>query len=291
MTTRRQDDRSLPDTPLDWECIPFRLVSRNAGTVALSLDEAAPVPLRGHVPDIERPTGPLWVDDPSGVFDGAASQGSGALAVPLLHLTDQYGRQDMLNGVNGIYAQVGRRFDLASCSSVTNHNWFNVRQNAAGSWPEFHNIVAFTNGVGGIEMYFTHGIDNANGLTSLNGVLIASSANFNTVAHELGHAQGLPDVYDYLQTPAMSMTGLVSRVRLSSDWGSSSDEWYYPPSLSQTNLVKRLLMHGYGPSGKRDLPTGEIHGIWRPIYTNQPYQESPAHTGFFIHASPNPMSN
>ncbi len=282
---------AFPDSLVEWVCTPVGAVNYVSGNTGRSVtvrgatngDATLRAVIRGYAgpaPEFQFRV----IDEtvvPVHAFIICDTNGVAA--------TTQSNIQTMLNNVNEIYTQVGRSFNLVSCSSITNQTWLTVPKQY-GRWPLFHTIASYTNGTGGIEMYFTQTIVGANGLTSSNGVLIASSANFNTVAHELGHVQGLPDIYNYLKTPAMCVTGLVSRTRLSLDWGSPSDEGYYPPGLTQSNLVRRLIMYGYGPSGKRDLPIGEIHSIWRPIYTSQPYQESPAHTGFFIHASPNPMS-
>ena len=42
---------------------------------------------------------------------------------------------------------------------------------------------------------------------------------------------------------------------------------------------------------KRDITTGGVRAIWRPIYTTEPYRESNAPVGFFQNADPNPHSN
>ncbi len=197
----------------------------------------------------------------------------------------------LLSGANDIYAQVGRRFELASLSFVTNHAWMTVTKAPSGDWPEFYNIVSYTNGTGGIEVYFNDGIDDANGLTVPSGVLIANSGNTNTVAHEFGHAQGLPDIYNSRNHGAIVVTGTVSRARLQSDWDSSADEGYYERNLDQSVLIERLLMFGIGSDTKRDLPSGDIHGIWRPVFTVDPWQVTNALSGFFLHATPHPTSN
>lgn len=199
--------------------------------------------------------------------------------------------QTLLSGANQIYSQVGSRFNLSSLSVITNQTWMNVPRSPSGGWPVFRNIVSYTNGTGGIELYFNRSIVGANGLTSPSGVLIANSGNPNTVAHELGHAQGLPDIYHSRNNGAIAVTGVVGRIRMPSDWGSSSAEGYYPPNLSQSNLIERLLMFGVGSSSKRDLPSGDIDGVWRPIYTTDPWQTTNAPSGFFIHSSTNPTSN
>ena len=195
-----------------------------------------------------------------------------------------------LSGVNDIYAQVGRRFELASIHSITNANWLDV-QWQSGQWPAFNYIVNYTNGTGGIEVYFVRSIARANGLTTYGGIVVKGGIGPNTLAHELGHAQDLPDVYVNGKPGVNDVTGLVSRARMPSDWGSPVDEGYYPPTLVHSNLVQRLLMYGVGNSYKKDISSGDIHSIWRPVFTSGAYSETNAPIGFFSNASSNPVSN
>lgn len=198
--------------------------------------------------------------------------------------------QSLLSGANQIYAQVGRRFEIASLHSITNTNWLDL-QGRGGNWAPFASIVDYTNNTGGVEVYFVRNISGANGLTSPNGVVVKSGIGANTLAHELGHAQNLPDVYVDGIPGMNNVTGLVARARMPSDWGSNSNEAYYSHELLHSVLVQRLLMYGVGNTAKRDISFGDIQSIWRPLYSLGPYSETLAPIGFFEHAASNPTSN
>ena len=198
--------------------------------------------------------------------------------------------QSLLFGANQIYAQVGRRFYLASHSFITNQSWLSIAYQS-GTWPRFYQIVNYTNHTGGIEMYFNNSIENAVGLTVPDGVLIATNGTARTTAHELGHAQHLPDIYVSWPTTSLVVTGLVGKARLPGDWGSPSLEGYYPSRLHQADLIRRLTMYGYDLPDARDFSAGNIDGLWYPVFTSNPFRLSPCPVGFFTNATLHPISN
>ena len=204
--------------------------------------------------------------------------------------TNAAGIHSIVDGVNDIYSQVGRRFNLASVHSITNTSWLDI-QRIGGRWSPFSDIVNYTNATGGIEVYFVRSIAGANGLTTHAGVIVKGGVQPNTLAHELGHAQDLPDIYVDARSGVNSVTGLVSRARIPADWGSQSDEGYYTSALQQSHLVRRLLMFGVGNPDKRDISSGDIQGNWRQPFTSGAYQDTLSPVGFFIHANSNPVSN
>ena len=284
---------NFPSSLVSWEASPANLVSFPSGTngteVVVRGENAGDVTLAVHItgyagppPICEAKVVPETVV-PVHAFIICNASGVGA--------TDEATIRTRLGAVNDIYAQVGRRFELSSCESIVSQAWMRVEQDPTGDWPEFYDIVSYTNGTGGIEMYFTDTIDYANGLTTRSGVLIANSANANTFAHELGHAQGLPDIYQSGIAGVNNVTGRVTRARMPGDWGSPVEEGYYDSGLMQADLIQRHLMYGRGPSLKRDLSLGDIHGIWHPVFTSQPHREGLAPVGFFTNADSNPRSN
>ena len=127
--------------------------------------------------------------------------------------------------------------------------------------------------------------------SSLQGCAIRASAGANSLAHELGHAQGLPDIYGDNVEGMPNVAGPVSRERLPGDWGSQDSEGFYPPTLMQTELITRALMYGRCSPTKSDITTGSIRAIWKPTFTDEPLRESNAPVGFFQNAYPNPHSN
>ena len=140
-------------------------------------------------------------------------------------------------------------------------------------------------------MYFNHSIERAVGLTVPRGVLIATNGTSRTAAHELGHAQRLPDIYVSWPTTSLVVTGLVERARIPGDWGSASTEGYYPPRLPQADLIRRLTMYGYDLPDATDCPSGNIDGLWHPVFTSNPFSLSLCPVGFFSNATNNPVSD
>ena len=196
-------------------------------------------------------------------------------------------------GVNDIYRQVGRRFVLQEPVgyTATNQNWAVIERTTNGQWTAFPGLVDTHHATDGIEVYFVESITEANGLTSPGGCAIRASAGANSLAHELGHAQGLPDVYGDGVVGMPNVQGFVSRGGLPGDWGTSDAEGYYHAALMQADLIRRTLMYGFCSPTKRDITSGDIRAIWKPVFSNEPYRESSAPVGFFQHALPNPHSN
>lgn len=82
-----------------------------------------------------------------------------------------------------------------------------------------------------------------------------------TLAHELGHACGWPDLYiQYKDQPSIS--GLTSATRLPDDWNNGpGPAEYYDRYQTQALLLTHLLMYGY-PQGGRDIPSGSVYGVY-----------------------------
>ena len=133
-------------------------------------------------------------------------------------------------------------------------------------------------------------ICDAFGLTLPGGCAVRASSAPNVLAHELGHAQGLPDLYA-ARDDMPPIWGNPSYEWLPGDFGTTSDEGYYPDTVSQVAVIRRMLMDASGPPTARDLTTGSVHAIWRPIYSNDPFTETNVPVGFFRNAFPNPHSN
>ena len=106
-------------------------------------------------------------------------------------------------------------------------------------------------------------IEGAGGLTSTNGCVVQGNGPAASYAHEFGHLCGLRDIYAIRpQKTNLEVSGPVDKDRLSLDWSSDSYEGYYPPNLTQSALILRLLMQGRNPSTQCDISAGDIDGLW-----------------------------
>ena len=207
--------------------------------------------------------------------------------------TNAAGVRAMVAGANDIYRQVGRRFVLQEPVEVlpTNQAWAVLAPDTNGVWTAFRELIDTHHVTNGVEVYFVESLVGAGGLTLPGGCAVRATANPNSLAHELGHAQGLPDIYAREVAGMPDVSGFASLERNPGDWGTSSSEGYYVSGFLQSEIVLRTLMNGLCSPVKRDLTTGGIHSIWKPAFSNEPYRESVAPVGFFDNAYPNPHSN
>ena len=200
----------------------------------------------------------------------------------------------MFEEVNDIWRQVCVSFRIAGFESVTNDLWLRIPK-SNGMRPLGEALVDHAHGTGGLECYFVDWLEDANGANFEGGTVVSTNGNARTVAHELGHAFGFYDVYDQYDGAPFSVTGGVARAGMEHDWGSASDEGFYPSGLQQADLVKRLLMYGYSSPVKADIPYGDVTGLWYESVwdsTNHVWLKdwhlSPAYVGFFLHYNPYP---
>ena len=204
----------------------------------------------------------------------------------------------LFDDANDILAQVGVRLSLDSIGTTNRSDWFNLT-NAPSVLATASQIISVTNGTGGLVYYFVNDIQGYRGLRNGAHILVERAGSGRTVAHEACHVFGLSDIYDWDdETPlALSPDMPLCHDRLPMDWGADSPtDGFYPPGLTQSNLVERLLMFGRESAGNVDIPLGDVWGVWYH-WTNRPsgggymksWHESLAPVGFFEHADPTPF--
>lgn len=204
--------------------------------------------------------------------------------------------QSLLDGANTIYRQCAMEFSVSGAIQYTNYTeWLYI--DFTNGWSgELESLRNIESGTGGVELYFVVGfrVDDQQsdvlGIASTQGIVLTSLMSERTLAHEIGHACGLLDVYPYRfvsNTVDMVVSGPVAAERLPLDWGGG----YYRPGLLQAELVTyRLLMMGYEDptiTTTCDIPLGSVHGAW--FYRPEPsfpgdivfdvWEESPAPVG------------
>ncbi|MBR4172140.1 MAG: hypothetical protein IKR48_10860 [Kiritimatiellae bacterium] len=242
--------------------------------------------------DQDRPTMKLRVVNPSSVKIRAWIIGDGRQwATTPSHISQMVGR------ANQLYAQVGMGFQLESVGRITNSEWMAIEM-ISNTWPRSQQVVNYTNGTDGLEIYFTAAIDWATGLHRDGGIIISSTAPLETLGHEIGHACGLEDIYDQHSQSGLTLTVGIEADNLPDDWGSVSDVGFYTRNLQYPNLLKRLLMYGHSNVGKSDISYGDVKGIWRGRELNfdtlqweMVWKASLAPVGFFLHATATPVSH
>ena len=195
---------------------------------------------------------------------------------------------------NDILSQVGVRLSLDSLQSTNRPDWFDLK-NPPGVLATANQIVSVTNGTGGLVYYFVNDIQGYRGLQNGSDILVEKGGSGQTVAHEACHVFGLSDIYTWDDESPLTLSSTLPLFhnQLQKDWGSDSEtDAFYPPDLTQSNLVERLLMFGRARTNAVDVSRGDVWGVWYH-WTNAPaggrmksWHETNAPVGFFEHATP-----
>ena len=127
-----------------------------------------------------------------------------------------------------------------------------------------------------IEVYFTGSILNydADAFTCVSGIVVDRDSGDHVLAHELGHALGLHDIYHHL--PGVDSIGRKAMFRLKErrnvvevgyfssrvkDWGYEHGRGFYEQCDVLASVIDKLLMHGLYADGAGDIPDGCVHGL------------------------------
>lgn len=206
-------------------------------------------------------------------------------------VTDATTVRAMVDRANDIYRQVGRRFALQEPVgfTATNQEWAVITKDTTGDWPAFRSLIDTHHVTTGVEVYFVTCICGAGGLSLPGGCAVRATSDPNTLAHELGHAQGLPDLF-VQRNDGSYLSGPPSYEWLPGDFGADSGEGYYAVE-AQSDVVRRMLMFERCSPEALDITTGDPWAFTRPVFTAAPLVETNAPAGFFRHASPDPHSN
>ncbi|MDX9794925.1 MAG: hypothetical protein RBU24_15570, partial [Kiritimatiellia bacterium] len=180
--------------------------------------------------------------------------------------------QELLSGANAIFKQCAMTFHVNGAIQYTNSSALLDIDFTNGWSGELESIRNIETETGGIELYYINQFvfddepdDHFLGVEDMQGIVITSIISDKTLAHEIGHACGLLDIYPYRSvsnTLERVVTGPVTADRLPQDWGAG----YYPPDLLQAYLITyRLLMMGYEDptiTTTCDIPLGSVYGTW-----------------------------
>ena len=129
--------------------------------------------------------------------------------------------------------------------------------------------------------------------------MLSAEASCITLAHEIGHAFGLSDIYASNREKDADIP-VASEQHIYREFISESccmDDWnggcrgrgacgtrYYPPATTLDAVLHRLLMYGAGggEDDGRDLTIGSVRGVWyKSIGGERIWYVGPAPVGFF----------
>ena len=196
---------------------------------------------------------------------------------------------DMIDEANKTFTQVGIRFELACEPQNVGvpDDWgipmFNLVTNAAGKvsrskyvTPHMLSLLDNYKANDCVEVYYIGEILNLDAAAAWleTGIVVSKSSNRFTLAHELGHALGLKDIYYRVQVEN-SYGHIVDRWLPSRDeivipnyfrswpydWGDETGRGFYGHSDTLAVTIDRLLMNGYNRQWTGDIPDGRLLGL------------------------------
>ena len=188
--------------------------------------------------------------------------------------------RQMVKDANDVYAQVGVTLNLVEPVVVTNipdayDAYCEAPTNSTTRWT-FDRIVDIASGTGGLECYFINSFADSADTKAAHvsrGIVVTSRATKSTLAHEIGHAFGLCDIYKSSEGGenllALGNGDKASFSNLYDDWnGGCSGQGapgarYYQSGTTMRNIVNRMLMLGAVPEDdtRRDITNGGIYGV------------------------------
>ena len=192
--------------------------------------------------------------------------------------------RNLVSVANDIYSQVGVNIELVEPIVTTN---ITAAYNVTYDEPEpgkltKEELVALNAGTGMLECYFINCfVDDLQilGMNCESGMAMTASADGRTLAHEIGHAFGLEDIYvsnvastnEMVSLKAVSSTERPRYLFMESDWNLGCEGHgeggcrFYGKATMHEDLLDRMLMNGMRHGhigGGRDITMGNVHGVW-----------------------------
>ena len=193
--------------------------------------------------------------------------------------------QNMIAPLNDIYRQVGVSFYLDSVIVTNIPAAYNLvyDEDPNVGW-DFERLVNIGHGTGGIECYFVNDFIMSNGedpplaANASKGLVMSASAGALTLAHEIGHAFGLSDIYvaayegqsgNSAPSTLSVATNFICYACAPFDWNGGchgrgeGGSRYYQNSARMATIVPRLLMYGVhcGNDIRRDITIGPVDAV------------------------------
>ena len=141
-------------------------------------------------------------------------------------------------------------------------------------------LMALTNGTDGLECYFVNSFGDDVDVLGCNceyGMAITADGTGVTLAHEIGHAFNLKDIYASNESSTNATVTLKMipedemprNVYMESDWNAGcrghgiGGGRYYRKDETHVGIINRMLMNGSVERafGGRDITMGQVHGV------------------------------
>ena len=174
--------------------------------------------------------------------------------------------QQILDGLNDIYSQIGIRFYIVNRGAVMEKNAFSVSSsNSPGPWLKDE----YCRDDDGISLFVVDNVLGANAFTDRLFGIVFVEYGFaaQTLAHEIGHYLGADDVYVSSseiddQLPDASVNGTFERKHMAdADWNNGTGQCFYRRGELHSDAIKRLLMYGIYDESSLDIPHLRIEGV------------------------------
>jgi len=169
-----------------------------------------------------------------------------------------------------VYSQVGIAFNVTIMPRVVFNDLRLLSLFDSRTWTGLDDPAGTGNGL--VVFVSGHPINGSSAFTCGVGdrhIVIGAHRNSSTLAHEVGHAFGLRDIYTSSRESPYGRTSAELRVDRQvgpdcfadeRDWNSGAGPGYYPPNTSHDGVIRRFLMYGKG--GRRgDIPISAAWGV------------------------------
>ncbi len=180
-----------------------------------------------------------------------------------------------------VWRQVGISFNLAEVVVTNIPSFYDINQSGTNS---YLNLVNMRHNTGGLELYAVRSVNggNARGYGGTGGIIVADNADIRTLAHEIGHAFGLCDIYidnaDFIIDNAqyLEVTNTITRACMNQEWNSRGEKGYYyegyddyDSCIGYRGLLKKCLMYGFADNFRGDITYGQMKAVFRNNNQNE----------------------